>query len=67
ECKQLIFDTVELNTRLLDLPGDMFLRYIRLIKSKGIRAKLRFVVKFNEAHIPRTHESASASYVFPIK
>ncbi|GJY79968.1 amidohydrolase 1 [Tanacetum coccineum] len=64
ECKQLIFDTVELNTRLLDLPGDMFLRYIRLIKSKWIRAKLRFAIKFNQADIPRTHERASADIQF---
>nr|GEV51387.1 protein heat-stress-associated 32 [Tanacetum cinerariifolium] len=42
----------------------MFLRYIRLIKSKGIRDKLRFAVKFNQADIPRTHKRASADIQF---
>ncbi|GKE80963.1 protein heat-stress-associated 32, partial [Tanacetum coccineum] len=60
ECKQFEFDTVELNTRLLDVPEDTLLRYIRLIKSKGLRAKPQFVLKFNQADILPTHERAYA-------
>ncbi|GJX36797.1 protein heat-stress-associated 32 [Tanacetum coccineum] len=65
ECKQLGFDTVELNTSLLELPEDTLLRYIRLIKSKGLKAKPQFAVKFNQADIPTTYEQESAGFVFP--
>ncbi|GKE67065.1 protein heat-stress-associated 32, partial [Tanacetum coccineum] len=44
---------------------DTLLRYIRLIKSKGLKAKPQFAVKFNQADIPTTHEQASAGFVFP--
>nr|GEW91712.1 protein heat-stress-associated 32 [Tanacetum cinerariifolium] len=64
ECKQVGFDTVKLNISLLELPEDTLLRYIRLIKSKGLKAKPQFAVKFNQADIPTTHEQASAGFVF---
>ncbi|GJY73537.1 protein heat-stress-associated 32, partial [Tanacetum coccineum] len=66
ECKQLGFDTVELNMRLLQLREDTLLRYIRLIKSKGLKARLQFDVKFNHVDIPPTHEREHVVYVFPI-
>ncbi|GJT95157.1 putative reverse transcriptase domain-containing protein [Tanacetum coccineum] len=62
---QLGFDTVELNTRLLQLREDTLLRYIRLIKSKGLKARLQFDVKFNHVDIPPTHEREHVVYVFP--
>ncbi|GJY73538.1 protein heat-stress-associated 32 [Tanacetum coccineum] len=65
ECNQLGFDTVELNTRLLQLREDTLLRYIRLIKSKGLKARLQFDVKLNHVDIPPTHEREHVVYVFP--
>ncbi|KAL8192536.1 hypothetical protein R6Q57_027721 [Mikania cordata] len=65
ECKQLGFDTVELNTGSLELPEETLLRYIRLIKSHGLKAKPQFAVKFNKADILPTHARAYGAYVVP--
>lgn len=42
----------------LELPEETLLRYIRLIKSEGLKAKPQFAVKFNKADIPPTHAKA---------
>ncbi|KAL4563121.1 hypothetical protein LXL04_027154 [Taraxacum kok-saghyz] len=65
ECKQLGFDTVELNMSLLDLPEETLLRYIRLIKSEGLKVKPQFAVKFNKAEIPPIRARAYGAYVVP--
>ncbi|KAJ0583147.1 putative phosphosulfolactate synthase [Helianthus annuus] len=65
ECKQLGFDTVELNTGSLELPEETLLRYIRLIKSHGLKAKPQFAVKFNKADIPPARARAYGAYVVP--
>ncbi|KAG4401016.1 hypothetical protein GLYMA_07G186901v4 [Glycine max] len=51
EYKQLGFDTIELNVSSLEIPEETFLRFIRLVKSGGLKAKPHFQVKFNESDI----------------
>lgn len=64
ECKQLGFDTIELNANLLEIPEETLLRYVRLIKNGGLRAKPMFAVKFNKSDIPGKNR-AFGSYVVP--
>ncbi|KAL5162730.1 Protein HEAT-STRESS-ASSOCIATED 32 [Glycine soja] len=45
EYKQLGFDTIELNVSSLEIPEETFLRFIRLVKSGGLKAKPHFQVK----------------------
>ncbi|KAG5038330.1 hypothetical protein JHK86_019170 [Glycine max] len=42
EYKQLGFDTIELNVSSLEIPEETFLRFIRLVKSGGLKAKPHF-------------------------
>ncbi|KAJ4899825.1 Aldolase-type TIM barrel family protein [Raphanus sativus] len=65
ECKQLGFDTIELNANLLEIPEDTLLRYVRMIKNGGLRAKPIFAVKFNKSDIPGRRNRAFGSYVVP--
>ncbi|KAG7542042.1 (2R)-phospho-3-sulfolactate synthase ComA superfamily [Arabidopsis thaliana x Arabidopsis arenosa] len=64
ECKQLGFDTIELNANSLEVPEETLLRYVRLIKNGGLRAKPMFAVKFNKSDIPGRNR-AFGSYVVP--
>ncbi|KAM7265440.1 hypothetical protein ACFE04_003123 [Oxalis oulophora] len=64
ECKQLGFDSVELNAGSLELPEETLLRYVRLIKSGGLKAKPMFSVKFNKSDIPG-RDRAFGAYVVP--
>uniref|UniRef100_A0A1J3JLA4 Phosphosulfolactate synthase n=1 Tax=Noccaea caerulescens TaxID=107243 RepID=A0A1J3JLA4_NOCCA len=64
ECKQLGFDTIELNANSLEIPEETLLRYVRLIKNGGLRAKPMFAVKFNKSDIP-ARDRAFGSYVVP--
>ncbi|CAN7013792.1 unnamed protein product [Brassica rapa subsp. trilocularis] len=65
ECKQLGFDTIELNANSLEVPEDTLLRYVRMIKNGGLRAKPIFAVKFNKSDIPGRRNRAFGSYVVP--
>ncbi|XP_030528890.1 protein HEAT-STRESS-ASSOCIATED 32 [Rhodamnia argentea] len=65
ECKQLGFDTVELNVGTLEIPEDTLLRLVRTVKSGGLRAKPQFAVKFNKSDIPRAGDRAFGAYVVP--
>ncbi|XP_030456985.1 protein HEAT-STRESS-ASSOCIATED 32 [Syzygium oleosum] len=65
ECKQLGFDTVELNVGTLEIPEDTLLRFVRTVKSGGLRAKPLFAVKFNKSDIPRAGDRAFGAYVVP--
>ncbi|KAI3437329.1 uncharacterized protein J3R85_005462 [Psidium guajava] len=65
ECKQLGFDTVELNVGTLEIPEDALLRLVRTVKSGGLRAKPQFAVKFNKSDIPRAGDRAFGAYVVP--
>ncbi|KAL5579173.1 hypothetical protein UlMin_011615 [Ulmus minor] len=64
ECKQLGFDAVELNVGTLEVPEETLLRFVRMIKSCGLKAKPQFSVKFNESDLPG-RDRAFGAYVFP--
>ena len=65
ECKQLGFDTVELNVGSLEVPEESLLRFVRLIKSGGLKAKPQFAVKFNKSDVPVSGDRAFGAYVVP--
>lgn len=65
ECKLLGFDTVELNVGSLEVPEETLLRYVRLIKNGGLRAKPQFAVKFNKSDIPISGNRAFGAYIVP--
>ncbi|XP_038690305.1 protein HEAT-STRESS-ASSOCIATED 32 isoform X2 [Tripterygium wilfordii] len=65
ECKNMGFDTIELNVGSLGVPEETLLRYVRLIKSGGLKAKPQFSVKFNESDIPAGGDRAFGAYVAP--
>lgn len=65
ECKQLGFDTIELDFTSLDLPEEALLRYVRLIKNSGLRVKPQFSLKLNNSHIPSSDNRAFGAYIVP--
>ncbi|CAK9135457.1 unnamed protein product [Ilex paraguariensis] len=65
ECKQLGFDTIELDVGSLGLPEETLLRYVRLIKSGGLKVKPQFAVMFNKSDIPMSGDRAFGAYVVP--
>ncbi|PKA63699.1 hypothetical protein AXF42_Ash016983 [Apostasia shenzhenica] len=65
ECKSLGFDTIELNAASLKIPEESLLRFVRLIKSVGLKAKPQFSVKFDRSDIPATGDRAFGAYVAP--
>ncbi|MCO5574095.1 hypothetical protein L7F22_027872 [Adiantum nelumboides] len=50
ECKDIGFDTLELNVDLLNFQEDDFLRLIRLIRSEGLKAKPQLDVRIEDAN-----------------
>ncbi|KAK9265390.1 hypothetical protein L1049_003396 [Liquidambar formosana] len=66
ECKHLGFDTIELNVGSLGVPEETLLRFVRLIKSGGLKAKPQFAVKFNKSDIPIGGDRAFGAYVAPV-
>ncbi|PQP92172.1 protein HEAT-STRESS-ASSOCIATED 32 [Prunus yedoensis var. nudiflora] len=52
ECKSLGFDTIELNVGSLGIPEETLLRFVRLIKSGGLKVKPQFAVQINKSDIP---------------
>ncbi|KAJ0017752.1 hypothetical protein Pint_10844 [Pistacia integerrima] len=65
DCKQVGFDTIELNVGSLEVPEETLLRYVRLIKSAGLKVKPQFAVKFNKSDIPTGRDRAFGAYVVP--
>ncbi|XP_059438414.1 protein HEAT-STRESS-ASSOCIATED 32 [Corylus avellana] len=65
ECKQLGFDTIELNVGSLEVPEETLLRFVRLIKSGGLKAKPQFAVKVNKSDIPVGGDRAFGAYIVP--
>ena len=65
ECKQMGFDTIELNVGSLGIPEETLLRFVRLIKSGGMKAKPHFEVKIKESDIPRGPYRAFGAYIPP--
>ncbi|KAH7569036.1 hypothetical protein JRO89_XS06G0091800 [Xanthoceras sorbifolium] len=66
DCKLVGFDTVELNVGSLEIPEETLLRYVRLIKDVGLKAKPQFAVKFNKSDIPTGHDRAFGAYIPPV-
>ena len=67
ECRNVGFDTIELNTMSLKLPEEALLRFVRLIKSFGLKARPVFAVKFDSIDIPAPGDRAFGSYVAPVQ
>ncbi|KAK7400438.1 hypothetical protein VNO78_11646 [Psophocarpus tetragonolobus] len=66
QCKQFGFDTIELNVSSLGIPEETFLRFVRMVKSGGLKAKPYFQVKFNESDIPKGGNRAYGAYTPPV-
>lgn len=49
----------------LEVPEETLLRYVRLIKSAGLKVKPLFAVKFNKSDIPTGRDRAFGAYVVP--
>ncbi|KAL6282153.1 hypothetical protein ACE6H2_013082 [Prunus campanulata] len=64
ECKSLGFDTIELNVGSLGIPEETLLRFVRLIKSGGLKVKPQFAVQINKSDIP-IGDRAFGAYVVP--
>ncbi|WOL17769.1 protein HEAT-STRESS-ASSOCIATED 32 [Canna indica] len=65
DCKNLGFDTIELNAGLLELPEEALLRFVRLIKCGGLKAKPQFSIKFDRSDIPSAGDRAFGAYIAP--
>lgn len=63
DCKQVGFDTIELNVGSLEIPEETLLRYVRLVKSAGLKVKPKFAVMFNKSDIPSDRDRAFGAYV----
>lgn len=61
------FDTIELNAASLKIPEESLLRFVRLIKSGGLKAKPQFSVKFERSDIPIAGNRAFGAYVAPVQ
>ena len=59
------FDTVEVNVGSLELPEESLLRFVRLIKSGGLKVKPQFAVKINKSDLPVGSDRAFGAYVVP--
>lgn len=59
------FDTVELNVGSLGIPEETLLRFVRMVKSGGLKAKPHFEVNFNKSDIPKGGDRAYGAYIPP--
>lgn len=59
------FDTIELNVGSLGVPEETLLRFVRLIKSGGLKAKPMLSVKFKESDLPVGGNRAFGAYIVP--
>ncbi|XP_020517884.1 protein HEAT-STRESS-ASSOCIATED 32 isoform X3 [Amborella trichopoda] len=66
ECKNLGFDTVELNAGSLRISEEHLWRFIRLIKKAGLKAKPNFGVRFEASDIPVAGDRAYGAYILPV-
>uniref|UniRef100_A0A1D1YMR1 Phosphosulfolactate synthase n=1 Tax=Anthurium amnicola TaxID=1678845 RepID=A0A1D1YMR1_9ARAE len=65
ECRDMGFDTIELNASSLKVPEEALLRFIRLIKCVGLKAKPQFALKFDSADMPVSGDRAYGAYIAP--
>lgn len=49
----------------LGVPDETLLRFVRLIKSGGLKVKPQFAVKINKSDIPSEGDRAYGAYVVP--
>lgn len=56
---------MEIDAGSLGVQEEILLRYVRLVKTGGLRAKPLFAVKFNKSDIPMSGNRAYGSYVVP--
>ncbi|KAK6932412.1 (2R)-phospho-3-sulfolactate synthase, ComA [Dillenia turbinata] len=66
ECRNLGFDTIELNVGTLGVSEETLLRFVRLIKSGGLKAKPQFAVKFDKSDLPLDGDRAFGAYIAPV-
>ncbi|XP_031501350.1 protein HEAT-STRESS-ASSOCIATED 32 [Nymphaea colorata] len=66
ECKDLGFDTIELDVGSLDIPEETILRYIHLIKNAGLKVKPQISVKVETSKIPAKENRAFGAYMAPV-
>lgn len=66
DCKQLGFDTIELNVGSLKIPEESLLKLVRLIKSDGLKARPQFALKFDSRDLPVSGDRAFGAYIAPI-
>lgn len=66
ECKQLGFDTIEINAGLLKVPEENLMRFIRQIKSGGLKVRPQFAVKFDTDDMPVRGDRAFGAYIAPV-
>ncbi|XP_065879728.1 protein HEAT-STRESS-ASSOCIATED 32 [Euphorbia lathyris] len=66
ECRSMGFDTIELNVGSLGVPEETILRYVRLIKSGGLRAKPLFAAKIKKSDVPIGGNRAYGAYLPPM-
>lgn len=66
DCKQLGFDTIEINAGSLKVPEESLFRFIRLAKSCGLQVRPQFSVKFDRADMPVAGDRAFGSYIAPV-
>ncbi|KAJ6837560.1 protein HEAT-STRESS-ASSOCIATED 32 [Iris pallida] len=67
DCKQLGFDTIELNAGSLKVPEESLLRFIRLAKSCGLQVRPQFAVKFDRADMVIADDRAFGSCITPVR
>ncbi|KAJ3708438.1 hypothetical protein LUZ61_012143 [Rhynchospora tenuis] len=67
ECRNVGFDAIELNTMSLKLPEEVLLRFVRLIKSFGLKARPVFAVNFDSTDIPAPGDRAFGAYIAPVQ
>lgn len=60
------FDTIELNVGTLKIPEEALLRFVRLIKSGGLKAKPIFTVKVDSSDVPVGSHRAFGAYIAPV-
>jgi (2R)-phospho-3-sulfolactate synthase (ComA) len=67
ECRNVGFDTIELNTVSRKLPEEVLLRFVRLVKSFGLKARPVFAVNFDSIDIPVAGDRAFGAYIAPVE
>jgi (2R)-phospho-3-sulfolactate synthase (ComA) len=67
ECSNVGFDTIELNTVSRKLPEEVLLRFVRLVKSFGLKARPVFAVNFDSIDIPVAGNRAFGAYIAPVE